>query len=109
MPVSDRTRDDYRGLIAAIFPDFHLFHKLYGIPDPDLAEVDRMLAEFKLLDKTRIVGDEFSTVDLSSGQRRRLALIVAGWKIVQFCCWTNGPPTRIRNSAANSTSNSCPR
>jgi putative ATP-binding cassette transporter len=77
VPVSDRTRDDYRGLIAAIFPDFHLFHKLYGIPDPDLNEVDRMLAEFKLLDKTRIVGDEFSTVDLSSGQRRRLALIVS--------------------------------
>jgi putative ATP-binding cassette transporter len=77
LPVSDRTRDDYRGLIAAIFPDFHLFHKLYGVPDPDMAEVDRMLAEFKLLDKTRIVGDEFSTVDLSSGQRRRLALIVA--------------------------------
>jgi putative ATP-binding cassette transporter len=76
-PVSDRTRDEYRGLIAAIFPDFHLFHKLYGVPDPDMAEVDRMLAEFKLLDKTRIVGDEFSTVDLSSGQRRRLALIVA--------------------------------
>lgn len=76
-PVSDRTRDEYRGLIAAIFPDFHLFHKLYGVPDPDMAEVDRMLAEFKLLDKTRIVGGEFSTVDLSSGQRRRLALIVA--------------------------------
>lgn len=76
-PVSDRTRDDYRGLIAAIFPDFHLFHKLYGIPDPDMAEVDRMLSEFKLLDKTRIDGGEFSTVDLSSGQRRRLALIVA--------------------------------
>ena len=77
IPVSDRTRDDYRGLIAAIFPDFHLFHKLYGVANPDLNEVDRMLAEFKLLDKTRIVGDEFSTVDLSSGQRRRLALIVS--------------------------------
>jgi putative pyoverdin transport system ATP-binding/permease protein len=77
IPVSDRTRDDYRGLIAAIFPDFHLFHKLYGVPDPDLDEVDRMLSEFKLLDKTRIVDGEFSTVELSSGQRRRLALVVA--------------------------------
>ena len=77
VPVSDRTRDDYRGLIAAIFPDFHLFHKLYGIHDPDLNEVDRMLSEFRLIDKTRIIGDEFSTVDLSSGQRRRLSLIVS--------------------------------
>ena len=77
VPISDRTRDEYRGLISAIFPDFHLFHKLYGIPDPDLKEVDRMLSEFKLLDKTRITDGEFSTVDLSSGQRRRLALIVS--------------------------------
>lgn len=77
VPVTDRTRDDYRGLIAAIFPDFHLFHKLYGIHDPDLNEVDRMLSEFRLIDKTRIIGDEFSTVDLSSGQRRRLSLIVS--------------------------------
>ena len=75
--VSDRTRDDYRGLIAAIFPDFHLFPKLYGIHDPDADEVDRLLSEFKLLDKTRLIGDEFSTIDLSSGQRRRLALIVS--------------------------------
>ena len=77
VPVSDRTRDDYRGLIAAIFPDFHLFPKLYGIHDPDPNDVDRMLSEFKLLDKTRLIGDEFSTIDLSSEQRRRLALVVA--------------------------------
>jgi putative ATP-binding cassette transporter len=35
------------------------------------------LSEFKLLDKTRLVDREFSTVDLSSGQRKRLALTVS--------------------------------
>jgi putative pyoverdin transport system ATP-binding/permease protein len=75
--VSDRNRQKYRELIAAVFPDFHLFQKLYGIPDPDPAEVDRLLAEFRLLDKTGLVDGEFRTIDLSSGQRKRLALIVS--------------------------------
>ena len=42
-----------------------------------MAELDRLLAEFRLVDKTRLSDGEFRTVDLSSGQRRRLALIVS--------------------------------
>ena len=75
--VNDRTRDDYRSLISAIFVDYHLFRRLYGIADPDPQEVDRLLTEFRLRDKTRLVDGEFSTLDLSSGQRKRLALIVS--------------------------------
>jgi len=75
--VTDATRQAYRELIAAIYPDFHLFQKLYGIHDPDPAEVDRLLTEFHLIDKTRLTGSEFRTIDLSSGQRKRLALTVS--------------------------------
>ena len=75
--ISDTTYDWYRGLFTAIFPDFHLFERLYGIADPDPAEVDRLLAEFRLLDKTGLTDGEFRTVDLSSGQRKRLALVVS--------------------------------
>jgi putative ATP-binding cassette transporter len=75
--VNDRTRDDYRSLISAIFVDYHLFRRLYGIADADPQELDRLLTEFRLRDKTRLVDGEFSTLDLSSGQRKRLALIVS--------------------------------
>jgi len=75
--VNDSTRQAYRELIAAIFPDYHLFEKLYGVPDPDPAEVDSLLTQFRLRDKTHLTDHEFSTLDLSAGQRKRLALIVS--------------------------------
>jgi putative ATP-binding cassette transporter len=76
-PIDDETRETYRALIAAIFADYHLFLRLYGIPDPDGAEVERLLTQFRLIDKTRLTDGEFKTLDLSGGQRKRLALIVS--------------------------------
>jgi putative ATP-binding cassette transporter len=64
-------------LFSAIFFDYHLFHRLYGIPNPDPVEVDRLLTQFRLEAKTGLSHGEFRTLDLSSGQRRRLALIVS--------------------------------
>jgi putative ATP-binding cassette transporter len=64
-------------LIAAIFVDYHLFQRLYGLVGPDPAEVDRLLTQFRLRDKTHLVDSAFSTLDLSGGQRKRLALIVS--------------------------------
>ena len=75
--ITDATRDRYRGLMSAIFFDYHLFRRLYGIPDADPAEVARLLALFRLSDKTSLTNGEFRTLDLSGGQRRRLALIVS--------------------------------
>jgi putative ATP-binding cassette transporter len=76
-PVTDENYERYRSLITAIFPDFHLFQRLYGIEDPSTEALTDMLRQFKLQDKTRLTHGEFRTVDLSSGQRRRLALVVA--------------------------------
>jgi len=76
-PVTDANRDEYRGLMSAIFFDYHLFQRLYGISDADPGEVDRLLTLFRLADKTSLTTGEFRTLDLSGGQRRRLALIVS--------------------------------
>ncbi len=77
MLVTDDTRDEYRALISTVFTDYHAFRRLYGIPDPDPAEINRLLSQFRLADKTGISHGEFRTLDLSDGQRKRLALVVS--------------------------------
>jgi putative pyoverdin transport system ATP-binding/permease protein len=75
--IDNSNRDDYRALMSAIFFDYHLFRRLYGVPDPDPGEVTRLLELFRLSAKTGLVDGEFRTLELSGGQRRRLALIVS--------------------------------
>ncbi len=75
--VNKVTRDEYRELFSAIFYDYHLFRRLYGIPDADPSDLANLLAKFRLEDKTGLIDGEFRTLDLSGGQRRRLALIVS--------------------------------
>jgi len=77
MRINDNNRDLYRNLISGIFFDYHLFQRLYGIGEADASEVNRLLAQFRLEDKTGVAGGLFRTLDLSGGQRRRLALIVS--------------------------------
>jgi putative ATP-binding cassette transporter len=75
--IDDDNRDTYRALMSAIFFDYHLFRRLYGIPEGEPGALERLLALFRLGDKTGLVNGEFRTLDLSGGQRRRLALIVS--------------------------------
>ena len=75
--ITADTRNRYRALMSAIFFDYHLFQRLYGIKEPEPSEVDRLLKQFRLSDKTGLSEGEFRTLDLSGGQRRRLALIVS--------------------------------
>jgi putative pyoverdin transport system ATP-binding/permease protein len=75
--VTDDARDAYRSLFSAIFVDYHLFQRLYGITKEDVADLGRLLTQFRIADKTRLTKGEFTTLDLSGGQRKRLALIVS--------------------------------
>lgn len=65
----------YRDLFGAVFSDFHLFGKLYGMDPPDPARAATMIDEMEIEDKVHIDARRFSTVDLSTGQRKRLALV----------------------------------
>jgi putative pyoverdin transport system ATP-binding/permease protein len=76
MTIDDAATDAYRSLMTAIFSDYHLFHRLFGIAVPAQAEVDALLQTLELEHKTTIVERVFNTLDLSGGERKRLALLV---------------------------------
>lgn len=65
----------YRDMFAAVFSDFHLFGKLYGIDVFEPARGTALVHEMELENKVSLDAHGFSTVDLSTGQRKRLALV----------------------------------
>jgi putative ATP-binding cassette transporter len=65
----------YRNLFSAIFSDYHLFKTLYGIDVTDAAEGNSLLQLVELQDKVSIRDRQFTDVNLSSGQRKRLAMV----------------------------------
>ena len=75
--LNARNLSGYRELIAAIFTDFHLFDRLYGLDHVRDTEVRKLLRQMELREKTDFIGGRFTTVALSTGQRKRLALISA--------------------------------
>jgi putative ATP-binding cassette transporter len=67
----------YRNLFSAIFSDFHLFDKLHGLRDAAPERVNALLKLMEISGKTAFVDGRFSTTHLSTGQRKRLALVVS--------------------------------
>ena len=64
-----------RSLFSTIFYDFHLFDRLYGLKNIDADRVNDLLRVMGLDHKVRFDEDRFSTLDLSTGQRKRLAMV----------------------------------
>ena len=77
-PLSATTLEAHRARFAVVFSDFFLFPSLLGYEQTPTEESERLLKEMKL-DRHVQVNDrgEFSTTQLSQGQRKRLALISA--------------------------------
>lgn len=68
---------DYHSLFAIVFNDFHLFEELYGVAEKDPVMVKQLLQLMDLEHKVSFNEGKFSTIHLSAGQRKRLALICA--------------------------------
>jgi putative ATP-binding cassette transporter len=67
---------NYRELFSTVFSQFHLFDRLYGMEDTDPELVQATLEEMQLSGKTRFEAGRFTDINLSTGQRKRLALAV---------------------------------
>jgi len=75
--VSEANAVAYRNLFSVIFYDYHLFDRLYGLSHIDKQYVEELLEELRLKGVTRLVDQRFEPLDLSSGQKRRLALLIS--------------------------------
>jgi putative ATP-binding cassette transporter len=75
--IDDSNREWYRQHFSAVFADFYLFERLL-FPESDRSfEVDRYLETLKLKHKVAVADGRLSTIALSTGQRKRLALLNA--------------------------------
>lgn len=73
--IDETNYDYYRTAFSVVFNDFYLFDELYKTPDKE--SWDNYLTLFELNGKVELQGNKLSTTELSTGQRKRLALILA--------------------------------
>ncbi|AAY93352.1 cyclic peptide export ABC transporter [Pseudomonas protegens] len=76
--VTDRARDDYRQLFTTVFADYYLFDDLVqGNAGKSLDVATQYLNRLEIAHKVSVKDGAFTTTDLSTGQRKRLALVNA--------------------------------
>jgi putative ATP-binding cassette transporter len=75
--VEESNYQDYRELFSVIFTDFHLFDRPYGLRHVDEERVKSLLKLMQLEKKTKYIDGKFTHLDLSTGQRKRLAFVLA--------------------------------
>ncbi len=73
--VTDANRDDYRQNFSAIFFDFYLFDDLIVADEAASEAVRSYLERLNIAHKVTVEEGRLSTLELSTGQRKRLALI----------------------------------
>ena len=66
-----------REQFSAIFANFHLFDRLYGLENISDQSVNHLIDDMELTGKVRYENGQFTDLNLSTGQRKRLALIAA--------------------------------
>jgi putative ATP-binding cassette transporter len=98
--VREEDRDDYRQRFAAVFFDFFLFESLLGLDWRRLeGQTRHYLRRLGLQDKVVVREGRLSTLDLSQGQRRRLALLTVYLEERPICVfdeWASDQDARFR-------------
>ncbi len=77
-PITDANRDSFRQHFSTVFSDGFIFETLLGLDQPELdQEAQDYLAQFQIDHKVKVKDGVLSTIDLSQGQKKRLALLTA--------------------------------
>lgn len=75
--VDNDSYNSYRRIFAVVFSDFYLFNEIIGIDELNIEKWNYYLKLFEMENKVELFDRSFSTTNLSTGQRKRLALINA--------------------------------
>ena len=76
--IDDSNREEYREHFSAVFSDFFVFETLLGLDAGALDdEARKYLTRLHLQQKVQVKDGALSTIELSQGQRKRLALLTA--------------------------------
>ncbi|KAA0984734.1 cyclic peptide export ABC transporter [Pseudomonas sp. ANT_J12] len=76
-PITALNRDDYRQNFTTVFADYYLFDDLIQGDQQVPQDATRYLERLEIAHKVSVRDGAFSTIDLSTGQRKRLALVNA--------------------------------
>jgi putative ATP-binding cassette transporter len=77
-PIESENYQQYRNLFSAIFTDFHLFDKLYGVDNVNPETVNKLLQRMELPEeKIAYENEAYTNLHLSTGQKKRVALTTA--------------------------------
>jgi putative ATP-binding cassette transporter len=76
--ITGQNLEWYRQHFSAVFSDFYLFERLLGLSSYDLnTQAQKYLQQLHLEHKVQVNDGVLSTIALSQGQRKRLALLTA--------------------------------
>jgi len=75
--INDETGKHYKSLFSAVFNDFYLFDEFYGNENFNKSKALELIQLFEMQGKVEMTEKGFSVTNLSTGQRKRLALIAA--------------------------------
>jgi len=76
--INAENLSEYRKHFSAVFSDFHLFEQILGINQDELGKrATHYINLLGLHHKVKVKDGRFSTLELSTGQRKRLALVSA--------------------------------
>jgi len=84
-PVTRERRHAYQNLFSTVFSDFHLFEQTFGLDGVAPEQVAEWLKVMEIDGKTGLHNGRFDTLKLSTGQRKRLALVVAALEDRPIC------------------------
>ena len=76
-PLEPQDYANHRERVSAIFTHYHVFKRLHGLENIPVEKLEAALETVHLQGITGFEGGKITRVDLSAGQKRRLALAIA--------------------------------